>query len=55
MPKFSQGINLACPQQNRVSKEGRGYPEILRLRSYQYITTNYIYQSGCEDDSEVIP
>jgi len=38
-----EGKDLTCPQQYRVTEEGRGFPEIQRLKSYLHITTNYIY------------
>ena len=33
-----EGKGLTCPRQYRVTEEGRGFPEIQRLRSYRYIT-----------------
>ena len=38
-----EGKSLTCLQRYRVTEEGRGFPEILRLRSYLHITNNYIY------------
>ena len=35
-----EGKDLTCLQQYRVTEEGRGFPEIQRLRSYRYITTH---------------
>jgi len=37
-----EGKSLTCLRQYRVTEEGRGFPEIQRLRSYRYIAA-YLY------------